>query len=115
MTYFNQRARFEALRSLAFGSIVAGYASVGSVLANPARIVICQNLTDAGVTISFDGGVTDHLVLAANASVVLDLASDSVAMSPLQLPQGTQISVKRTSGAPTTGAFYVSIVYASNQ
>lgn len=115
MTYFNQRASFEAVRSLASGSIVAGYTNVGTATTNPARIVLLQNMTDAGVMISFNGGVNDHIPLAANMSTVLDLASDAVGRSIMQLPANTQIAVKRLSGAPTTGSFYVSVVYANNQ
>ncbi len=114
MTYFNQRASFEAVRSLASGSIAASYANVGSVTTHPARIVLLQNMTDAGVMISFDGGVTDNIPLAANTSTVLDLSSDAVGRSIMQLAANTQIAVKRLSGAPTTGSFYVSVVYANN-
>lgn len=114
MTYFNQRAKFEAIRSRAFGSISGSYATVGTATTNPARLIVIQNLTDAPMMFSFDGGTTDNLALAAGSGAVLDFTSDSVSESPMQLPANTQISVKQIS-APTSGSVYVSIIYASNQ
>jgi len=40
----------EPLRSLAFGSIVAGYTAIGTALANPVRILLLQNFTDKTLT-----------------------------------------------------------------
>ena len=104
------KIKFDAQRSLAFGSIVAGYTGVGTYLAYPARMIIIQNLTDTPVQFSFDG-ITDHLPLPANGQVVLDLASNKTQEQGLYLDAGSRLYVKRLVGVPSSGSVYFSVIY----
>lgn len=106
------RLQAEPIRSLAFGSIVAGYTAVGSALANPARLIILNNLTDEELMFSFDG-VNDHVALAGPGSFVLDITSNKGVAGALFLAQGTTIYVKEI-GNPTTGSVYISSFYGDN-
>lgn len=103
-------AKADTLRSLAFGSIGASYAAVGSAFSFPASIIQLQNLTDATLLFSLDG-TNDHFILVANSSLVLDVtgnhASDDTG---LYFPKMTTVYVKR-SGTLTSGSVYVSLVY----
>lgn len=102
----------ETIRSLAFGSIVAGYTAVGSALANPARIVVFNNLTDESLMFSFDG-TNDHLAVAGPGSFVLDVTANKALGDGLYIAQGTIFYVKRI-GTPTTGSAYISVFYGDN-
>lgn len=111
MSYNNQIARWEPLRSLAAGSISGTYANVGTSFANSAVKVLYNNLTDATITISTNGGLNDHLILGAGQAFVDDIATDRVGPNDqLLMPRYTQVMVK---GSPTTGSFYLSVQYAS--
>lgn len=105
-----QIVRFEPLRSLAFGSISGTYAAIGSATTDACRLIGIDNLTNATVTISFDG-VNDHTVLAATSGKVFDLATNRVDPTGyLALPSNTTVYVK---GSPGSGSVYVTIMYAS--
>jgi hypothetical protein len=108
-----QIARFEPLRSLAFGSISGTYAKVGTPFLNAEHIISIDNTTDAQVTISFDG-INDHLVVPPSAGKVFDLSSNKIStVQKLMMPQNTQVYTKQTSAGPTLGSVYVSVIYAS--
>jgi len=96
----------ETLRSLAFGSIGAGYMGIGTALTEPSRILVIQNLTDAALLFSFDG-VNDHLVLNTDVSIVLDVTTNKSVDHGFYIAAGTRIYVKQ-SGVPTSGSVYVS-------
>lgn len=102
----------ETLRSAAFGAIGAAYSAVGSAFAHPIRIIMITNNTDAGVLVSFDG-VNNHLALPANGFILLDLTANRTGAlnASAFIAEKTIIYVKRQSGAPTTGNFYVSTFY----
>lgn len=106
------RLQPETVRELAFGSIVAGYTALGNPLANPARMLIINNLTDADLMFSFDG-VNDHLAVAGPGSFVLDITSNKGVAGGLYLPQGSSIYVKRIE-TPTVKSAYVSIFYGDS-
>jgi len=106
------RMQPEIIRTLAFGSIVAGYTAIGTALANPARILILNNLTDKSVMFSFDG-VNDHIAIAGPGSFVLDITSNKAVAGGLFLAQGTIIYVKQI-GNPSTGNVYVSVFFGDN-
>jgi hypothetical protein len=109
-----QIARFEPLRTLAFGGISATYAAVGTPFLNAEHIISFDNTTDAQITISFDG-VNDHLIVPSEAGKVFDLSTNRIGIvQKLMLPQNMQVYAKQTSTGPTLGAVYVSVVYASN-
>src|SRR3990167_1398578 len=98
------RYEFEALRSLAFGSISGTYAGVGSAVAHPVRQFIVENLTDALMTFSFDG-VTDHFVLPRNGLLISDVTTNKVREDGFFLAEGERLYVK---GTATSGAVYFS-------
>lgn len=96
----------EALRSQAIG---AAYQNLGTPFVNPSRIYKIANETNGAITISFDGGTTDHEHLAANAFLLIDATSNRVDTSELCRPVGTQVAVKG-AGA---GTVYLSTYYAA--
>jgi len=107
------RARYEPLRSIAFGGISAIYAGVGTPFSNPVRILKVTNLTNEDILVSLNG-IDDHDVVAANGFFLYDYSSNrSNAGGLLEQPQGDRIYVKAESGLPTGGNLYVTVVYAS--
>lgn len=107
------RWRPEELRSLAFGSIGAGYTALGSPMENPVVNYCIDNNTDEAVIISQDG-VTDHIFVGANSFKLYDVQSNHGKGDALMLSKGTQLYVKQESAAPTTGSVYVTVFYAAN-
>lgn len=101
----------EPVRSLAFGSITANYAGVGTAFTEPVRILRIQNLTDALLWISFDG-VNDHEAMATNSFLLLDVTANKAAEDGCYLPDGTRIYVKRNE-TPTSGSVYVTVYSAT--
>ena len=104
------KIKFDTCRSLAFGSIVAGYTGVGTYLAYPARMVIIQNHTDASVWFSEDG-IADAFPLLPNGQLVLDLATNKTQDQGLYMDAGSRLYVKRLVGVPSSGAVYFSVIY----
>lgn len=99
----------EPVQSIGFGSISGSYAVVGTNI-NPSRIIIFDNQTDGNMMISFDG-VTDHLPVAANGFVLLDITANKTgAVQGFYIAANTTFYVKQIS-APTTGNFYISSFY----
>lgn len=103
------RMLFEPQRSLAFGSIGAGYMGVGTAVDHPIRQFIIQNLTDATVQFSFDG-INDHFPLPAGGLFIDDITSNKAVSNGFYLAEGDRLYVKQL-GVPTTGAVYFSVVY----
>jgi hypothetical protein len=104
---------FEDLRSLGFASITASYVAVGVSFGNPIRILSLINTTDVDLLISFNG-VDAKAVVAASSGKVYDFGTNKAAQSGvLEFPAGTRVYVKRESGAPASGTFYVEAVYAA--
>ncbi len=99
----------EAIRSIAFGSIAVGYMGVGTSLAHPSRLVMFQNFTDAALMVSFDG-ITDHLPVAANGFVLLDVTANKTVSQGFYIAEGTRFYVKEID-APSLGSFYISSFY----
>ncbi len=99
----------EAVRTLAAASISGTYAGVGTPLSNPSRIVMFQNLTDATVMVSFDG-ITDHLPVAADGFVLLDITANKTVTQGFYIAEGTRFYVKEIDN-PTTGSFYITSFY----
>lgn len=112
MSYLATRLQAEPIRSLAAGSVVAGYAAIGTAFANPVRILIINNLTDEDVMISFDG-TNDHLAISGPGSFVLDITSNKAVANALYVAKGTIVYAKRI-GTPTSGSVYVSAFYGDN-
>lgn len=113
MSSTSVRIRYENLRSLAFGSISGAYAGVGAAFANPVRILKITNTTDADLLVSFDG-INDKDIIAASSAWIHDYGSNKADVGG-QLDQsfGERVYVKESSGAPTLGSVYVTVIYAS--
>lgn len=107
---WSKAARFETQRELAFGSIGASYAVVGSTFYYPIRLLIVQNLTDATLQFSSNGTV-DHFPLASGDKMVLDISTNDNSEVPWALPANQGIYCK-TLGTPTSGSVYVSVLYS---
>ena len=105
------RMKFETLRSLAFGSIGAAYAAVGTSFDHPIRFTAITNLTDAAMYFSFDG-VNDHLVLPANGFIVLDVTTNKSQSQGLYIAENDRLYVKQV-GAPSSGSVYCSAMYGA--
>lgn len=104
------RFRVEELKSLAFGSIVAGYTAIGASYAAPISKLHIVNNTDGTLLFSFDG-VTNHLRLPSGAFLLLDITMES--QVPDYLPKGDSMYVKRDE-TPTSGTADVTAFYGTN-
>jgi hypothetical protein len=103
-----QVVRFDALRSLAAGSISGSFTAVGSSFGHPMRLVKFVNATDALLTLSFDG-VTSNDVIPAGGFALYDMTTNkTLPDTTFVFQNGTQVYV---SGAPTVNSFYVVAVY----
>ena len=113
----SMRAKFENLRTLAFGSISdASYTAVGASFANPIRILKISNTTDINVFISFDGVLSNAMdVVVPNGFVLYDLSTNKASQAgALEIPSGSTVYVKRIGATTATiGDIYVTAIYAS--
>lgn len=113
MSNLSIHARCEPQRVIAFSGISSSYAGVGSGYANPPRVYLLQNLTDATMQFSFDG-VNDHLPLGPGGTFCFDItANKSENGGVFNFAQGDRTYVK-TIDTPTLGAVYVTIFYGSD-
>ena len=103
------RAMIEPLRSLAFGSIAAGYTAIGTALDYPARLILMQNYTDAQVMFSIDG-TTDHITLNAGESFIWDISANKTIDDGFFLAKEITFYVKQV-GVPSSGNVYISSFY----
>jgi hypothetical protein len=105
----------EPLRSIAFGAISPVYMGIGNGLANPARILYIQNLTDRLMFFSFDG-VDDHFTLPTLGYILLDVTTNQTTPQAFYISQGQRIYVRSLAGPgiPTAGEVYVSVFYGAN-
>lgn len=111
MSYVSSQQLYPNLvLGLAAASIIVGYTSVGK-LPNSSRIINFQNLTDQDVMVSFDG-FNDHFPVPARSFVLLDITSNRTQPNAAFMCLVDQeFWVRRLSGAPTTGEFWVSSFY----
>jgi len=101
---------FEPARSLAFGSVGAAYMGIGTAFDKPIRLIILQNLTDEVIWLSFDG-IEDHIPLASISYIILDVTANKATEEGWFIGEGTRVYAKKLSGAPSSGAVYVSACY----
>lgn len=106
---------------LVFADIqIASYASVLDTdwfivgeFFQPARLLYVQNLTDQLLLFSTDA-VTSKFALPANGFLLLDVGTNKGTPDTASIPAGQGIFVKApTATLPTTGAIYLSYLYAS--
>lgn len=108
---YPKRVNFEAVRTVAFGSVGAAYAAVGAVTTTPIRVICFTNNTDADVYFSLDG-TTNHVIVPASGFKLFDLTTNKVRDDGLFIREGLIFYVKRVAGAPTTGNVYIECMYA---
>lgn len=108
-----QKARYEALRTVAFGSITGAYAQVGTDFSNAVIQLEITNGTDENILISFDG-VTDMVVALAGELKIVDYAANRESNAEKLALAYRKLFIKAEGSLPTSGSFYVSVVYASN-
>lgn len=104
------KLRAEACRTIAFGSIIAGYTLIDSVIINPAQVIFIQNLTDALLWFSFDG-IIDHFPLAAGGFLLTDITTNKDNVQGYFLQANTGLYVKRI-GTPLAGSVYLTTFYS---
>ncbi len=112
MSNLSIRMLFEPQRSLAFGSIGAGYMGVGTAVDHPIRQFIIQNLTDATLQFSFDG-INDHFPLPSNGLLIDDVTSNRGKGDYFAIAEGTRLYVKQL-GVATSGAVYFTVMYGKD-
>jgi hypothetical protein len=99
----------EALRSIDSATFTGSYQNLGTPLDNPCSILKLVNNSTVFVTVSEDGGVTDHDVAPASSFYLYDVTSDSPQEAgSIFISKGTQISVKGSAG---TGSVYLVAKY----
>lgn len=107
---YGSTAKFETMRSLAFGSIGAGFTIVGSAFTFPSRVLMVTNLTNQAIIFS-DDGVNNSFILTSNSAMIIDMMTNRTAIDNAQFPKYMGISAKHNGVAPTSGAVYVSSVF----
>ena len=105
------RAFFDEIRTLGFASISGSYASVGSTLTVPARVVCISNNTQGDMYFTDDTS-KDKMFLAAGSFRLYDIQANMNSQfdDKYVLPLGTQFSVKQIT-APVSGAVYIEVMY----
>ena len=106
------KVSFDAVRESAFGSILAAYSAVGAATTDYARLICMSNGTDADVYVSIDG-TNNHFRIPANGFKLLDLTANKQSNSQLYMEKGITFYVKRVAGAPTTGTFWIELMYGA--
>lgn len=105
------RAIADDIRSLDFDSISAAYATVGTVLLKPARIMTLTNNTE-GEMIFSDDNLSDagKWFLRAGSFRLIDFQANMNTQfdDKYVLPIGTQFFVKQLT-APVSGSVYIEI------
>jgi len=109
MPAVKNKLAFEALRSIASSTLTGSYQNLGSVTANPIRIFKLTSTSSTDVTVSYDGGITDHEYLPAGSFLLIDVTSDRTWDCEFALAANVQVAVKGTAG---TGNIYLSTYYA---
>jgi hypothetical protein len=110
MSYKNA-AKFDLLRSAAFGSITSSYVQLGAVLPNPAVSIAFKNNTDGTVIVSFDG-INANLVYPGQSYGVYDIRTNAPNSTDYLLSEGTSILIKYSGSAPSSGSFYAEVMLA---
>ncbi len=108
---FGSKVKFEAVREIDFGSILASYVAVGTGTTDHSRIIRFVNGTDVQVLVSLDG-TTDNIRMSADSFIIFDFSSNKITDHGLFVSVGTTFFVKRQSGAPTTGSFWIEVISA---
>jgi hypothetical protein len=100
----------DAVRTVAFGAIGAGYSAVGAAITEPCRLFCLTNLTDEDVYFSIDG-VIDQFIVPSNSFKLIDVTANKVRDDGFFLAEGTVFYVRRVGVAPTLGSVYIEVLH----
>lgn len=109
---FKNAAKFDTLRSVAFGSITTSYVQVGSVLPQCAVCIAFTNNTNGIVFVSTDG-INDMVAVLPSMGKVFDITTNSPNATDYLFSKGTPFLVKYSGSAPSSGSFYIEAVITS--
>lgn len=105
-----QTVSFDAIRTVAFGSVAATYAVIGAALTHPVRLVCITNNTNGDMFFSVNGS-TDHLFVAGGSFKLFDLNTNRSNVDQWWvLQKNTQFYV-RYNTVPTSGAVYIECLW----
>lgn len=110
-----KKVYFDALRSLAFGSISGSYAALGSALTVRPRIASFSNSTNANLIVSTDNTISAGTIyIPAGSSKMFNFTSNMIPGQDdaFEMAVGSQFYAKDTGTAATSGALTLEIVYA---
>ena len=99
---------FDAIRTVANGSITSSYLVLGAALTHPWRVFKITNNTNGDLLISLNG-TTNNMFVPASSFTLYDLSTNAQTkhqMDNLQLAIGTQFYVKYST-APNSGAVWL--------
>lgn len=104
-------AKFDELRSLAFGDISGSYTAVGSPLSVYGRIITITNNTEGDMLFTTDEN-RDEIFVAAGSFKLYDIQANINLNDDDRyvIPKNTQFYVKQIT-APNSGAVYIEIVH----
>lgn len=107
----------DAIRTIAFGSILATYEFIGSQFEQFMRMIYVTNTTDQLLMFSFNptSATPDHFVVPAKASVIFDLTTNKSSESGWFVQLRTHMGVKHLGVAPTEGEVYVSAFFGADR
>jgi len=108
---YPKRVRLEAIRTLAFGAIGAGYTAIGASTTQQSRVVKLDNATNVAVFFSIDG-LLDQIWLPSGGFFLLDLTANKVREDGFFIEEGTFFYVRAVGALPTSGGVYITTVYA---
>jgi len=110
-----KKVYFDTLRTIAFGSISASYAAVGSALSTRPRIICFTNTTDVDLILSVDStNATGQIYVPSKCFKLYDLTSNMIPNKDdgFEVAYGTQFYVKESGSAPSSGALILEVIYA---
>jgi len=103
---------FNPVISINTATLAGSYTAFGSGFTYPVRILHLVNNSNVNVTISFDGGATDHIVIPAGSFVLYDFGTNKGESSPaLELKAGSPMMI---NGSVGTGLVYAMSAAAVN-
>ena len=110
MPSIKKKLAFEELRSVDASTLAGSYVSLGTPMEHPIRIFKISNDSNVGITVSYDGGTTDHEYLPAETFLLIDASANRVWDCEFVLADGVQVSINGSAGI---GNIYLSTYYAA--
>lgn len=106
---YTEQLLYDPMKTIDSATFTGSYQALGTVLVHPASIVKIINASTVSVTISTDGGTSDHDFLPANSFALYDCTANRPSSSPtVAAPKGRQYMIKGSAG---TGSVYLILQY----